>query len=401
MFLAALTLILPFRAGAQTPNTSSLPDGRALTLAELQKRAGEDNPQLAENAALKYWQAFALLPTLDKGQQKVLEQWQKAPFDAVALKLIDRSSKSRLYLQRAAKLPRCDWSLDYQDGIDLLLPHLGKARTLASLTALHARHEFEHGHWKTGAEDLTALLSLARHLEVDPPLIIQYLVGGAIETVAIQTAAPYLPELKSLLAQPASAALKGLGTGASLQQMVLKEKQIGAVWFIRELKKAEEQRQGSWQELWRHVFVPAEGHREDADLVKSAKTFEQAVKMLEELLPWYDRLAKVSALPWKEFDATYPDFIKQAKAANPLSGYVLPNIGRLVPTERRIQTQRALFKAALAIVQGGPEKLKGSQDPYGDGPFEYRALDKGFELRSRLVVRGQPLTLTVGTGKKE
>ena len=129
-------------------------------------QAPDVKPDLGANAALKYWQAFALLPALDKDQQKILEQWDKAPFDAAALKLIDRSRMSRLYLLRAAKLPRCDWSLDYQDGIDLHLPHLGKARTLASLTALHARHEFEQGHWKAGAEDVTALLGLARHLEV-------------------------------------------------------------------------------------------------------------------------------------------------------------------------------------------------------------------------------------------
>ena len=56
-------------------------------------------------------------------------------------------------------------------------------------------------------------------------------------------------------------------------------------------------------------------------------------------------------------------------------------------------------RAALAIVQGGPDKLKDSKDPFGDGPFQYRALDKGFELKSKLLVKGQPLTLTVGAAK--
>ena len=61
----------------------------------------------------------------------------------------------------------------------------------------------------------------------------------------------------------------------------------------------------------------------------------------------------------------------------------------------------ALFKAAIAVVQGGPDKLKDIKDPFGDGPFEYRALDKGFELKSKLLFKGQPVTLTVGKGKKE
>ena len=29
-----------------------------------------------------------------------------------------------MYLHRGAKLPRCDWSLDYEDGVSLRLPHL-------------------------------------------------------------------------------------------------------------------------------------------------------------------------------------------------------------------------------------------------------------------------------------
>ncbi len=69
--------------------------------------------------------------------------------------------------------------------------------------------------------------------------------------------------------------------------------------------------------------------------------------------------------------------------------------------ERRAQTQRELFKAALAVVQGGPDSLKNFRDPFGNGPFEYRRLDQGFELRSSLVVNGMPVTLTVGQAKKE
>src|SRR5262249_3802905 len=135
--------------------------------------APDAKPNLGDNAALKYWTAFGLLPTLDQNQQKLLGQWNTAPLDEAARQLIDRSRGSLLYLHRGAKLRRCDWSVDYEDGIRLVLPYLSKSRNLASLAALHARHEFEQGHWRAGAEDVTALLQLARHLETDPPLILQ------------------------------------------------------------------------------------------------------------------------------------------------------------------------------------------------------------------------------------
>ena len=349
----------------------------------------------AENAALKYWTAFALLPALDKEQQKLLDGWNKAPLDAAALKLLERSRNSLVYLHRGAKLPRCDWAPDYEDGVRLVLPHLPKARALARLAALHARHELEQGHWKAGAEDVAALLQLARHLETDR-MMIPALVGYSIEALAIEAAAPYLPELKSAL--PAAAP----PTGPTLAQRALLEKQIGATWFLQELKKAERNKAGSWQDVWKEVLgAPEEGERVDRGLVNSAKSFDQAVKLLEDLLPFYDELAKVAALPPKEFDEQYPKFARKAKAANPLAGYVLPAMDKFAASERRARARMELFKAALAVVQGGPDKLKDIKDPFGDGPFEYRPVGTGFELKSKLMFKGQPVKLMVGERKKD
>jgi hypothetical protein len=52
--------------------------------------------------------------------------------------------------------------------------------------------------------------------------------------------------------------------------------------------------------------------------------------------------------------------------------------------------------AAIAVAEGGPEKLKDITDPFGAGPFEYKALDKGFELKSKLLFEGKSVTLTAG-----
>jgi hypothetical protein len=361
----------------------------------------ETKPDLAANAALKYWQAFALLPTLDKDQQKIVQEWNKAPLDAAALKLIDKSRMSRLYLHRGAKLPNCDWSLDEEDGLNMLLPHLGRARTLSRLTALHARHEFEQGHPKAGWQDVSDLLKLSRHVGIGPTLI-QRLVGYAIERMAIEAAAPYLPELKSVLPETASEVLDKLPALPTLEQMVRSEKRIAPGWLLQELKKAEAHKKGSWQDVWNQVVELMKGPEskaQDREAVQSVKSYEQAIKLLEDLLPRYDQLAKDTALPWKEFDAQYPKFFKKAKADNPLAGFFFPAMDKVAAAERRHLTQLALFKAALAIVQGGPDRVKGVKDPFGEGTFEYRALDKGFELRSQLLFEGKAVTLRAGTGK--
>jgi hypothetical protein len=91
--------------------------------------------------------------------------------------------------------------------------------------------------------------------------------------------------------------------------------------------------------------------------------------------------------------------LTKVKTAGPFASLLLPNMNNIVPSERRSRAQVALFKAAIDVVEGGPGTLKGTNDPFGDGPFEYRALDKGFELRSKLVVRGQPVALVIGNAK--
>lgn len=360
-------------------------------------QASDAKPDLGANAALNYWTAFALLPTLDKDQEKLLDQWNKVPLDAAARSLIDRSRESREYLRRGATFKHCDWSLDYSQGIRLVMPHLAKSRVLAPLAALDARYEFEQGHWKAGAEDVAALLKLARHLETEP-MMIQQLVAYGIERTAIEAAAPYLPELKSVLPEIASDVLDSPPAGATLKEMVQKEKQIGPIWLMQELKNAEKRKPGSWQEVWKGLFPAPESS--EADFLLPPESFEQTIKLLQDLVPLFDELANMTTLPWAEFDAQYTQFVKKGKSANRLFGLLVPAVGNFVAAQRRHPAQLVLFKAALAVVQSGPDKLKEIKDPFGDGPFEYRALDKGFELKSKLLFKGQSVTLMVGNAKK-
>ena len=63
--------------------------------------------------------------------------------------------------------------------------------------------------------------------------------------------------------------------------------------------------------------------------------------------------------------------------------------------KRRADARLAL-KAAVAVVRDGPDEVKDHKDPFGDGPFEYKATDGGFELKSKLIFKDQPVTLAVG-----
>ena len=82
-------------------------------------------------------------------------------------KLLD---DSRIYADVLAgqKLSRCDWGLDYNDGVGLLMPHLSRSCDAARLAALDARRAFERHDWHTGWNDALAVMALGRNVSSDP-----------------------------------------------------------------------------------------------------------------------------------------------------------------------------------------------------------------------------------------
>ena len=346
--------------------------------------------ELAENAALQYWKAFNQMQTLDKDQQKILDEWNTvSPDDPAVKKLLDASHSSLMYFHRAAKMPRCDWGLDYDDGVSLLLPHLGKARDLARLAALHGRVEFERGNRRPLQDDAMAIMVMARHVGRDP-IMICVLVRFVLEGLVVDLVAPHAADIKAPHAQIV-AKFESLPAAPGVLQTIDVEKRYFAAWIAKKLREEERRQAGAGLALWKN-FV------QGADIPDELRqiTVEEAITKTEALLPVYDELARFVGLPREQFDAQYPAFKERTKAANPLAGLIVPAVDQLLAKERRNQARLAMLLAAVAVAESGPDKLKDIKDPFGSGPFEYRALDKGFELKSKLEFEGQPVTLTAG-----
>jgi hypothetical protein len=216
------TLLLCWAVFWPTVTTGQIPDSKS---------------DLAENAAIQYWQAFAQMPKLDADQEKMLEQWNTIPLDAGAQKLVESSHSSLMYLHRGARLKRCDWGLDYNDGISLALPHLAKSRDLARLAALRARQEFERGNKKGARADATAMTALARHVGRDP-ILVSLLVSFVIESATVDLVAPYVPEIKA----PHSQVVQLFGElpeAATVHQAVFSEKKFFSEWIVNKLTEEE------------------------------------------------------------------------------------------------------------------------------------------------------------------
>jgi hypothetical protein len=356
--------------------------------ATAQRPAGQSD--LGPNAALQYWQAFAQMPALDEEQQKILDEWSTVSLkDPSVEKLVTESHNSIKYLHRAARLERCDWGLDYNDGVSLMLPHLPKARDLARLAALHARYEMERGNSRALRDDATGMMALARHVARDP-IMICVLVRFLIQDMVVDLVAPYVPQLDAKYAD-SKAMLESLPPSSGVLDTFDMEREYFLVWIVRKIKEEEKRDPGAGLKLWNNLLGP------DAPrALKQIQSLDQAIKLTEGVIPVYDELKELVALPPAEFDTRYPDFQQQNLKPDTVAAFLIPQIDNLLAKERRSQARVAMLLAAIAVAEGGPNQLKDIDDPFGSGPFEFHKLDKGFELKSQLRYEGEQVTLKIG-----
>ena len=173
------------------------------------------------NAALQFWKAVAYYPTLSAEEEKIVEGWATVPLDGSVEKILSQSQNAILFFERAAKCPYCDWGLDYNDGIELLLPHLAKARQLARLTSLHARQAFARGDIQTAQADAHTIAVMARYVAQDP-IMISKLVGISMERLVIDLLAPQATKI-STSSITLQAQYKNLPPAATLRECILTE----------------------------------------------------------------------------------------------------------------------------------------------------------------------------------
>lgn len=127
-------------------------------------------PPETRNAALRYWMAFAEIkdPPSDKATQELLERTAagEAAWDEAKLgPILDGNADAIGILQRATKLPDCDWGIEYSQGPRASIAFVPRARVLARLSTLEGIREMAEGQgqaavdtWLSGirfAQDLT------------------------------------------------------------------------------------------------------------------------------------------------------------------------------------------------------------------------------------------------------
>jgi hypothetical protein len=109
--------------------------------------------------------------------------------------LLERHAATLDLLRRAADRPGCRFERDWsRPSLDMLLPELQEMRQAARLLALAARRAAAAGNGAQALADVVRIHRLGRHAASEP-LLINGLVGQAIDEIAIGAFADVLPRL--------------------------------------------------------------------------------------------------------------------------------------------------------------------------------------------------------------
>lgn len=177
----------------------------------------------SRNAALRYW-ALASSISREQGDKISAVTWDtvggeldrsKWPKELEAAAKLVEGELAMIGpgLVSASKLTKCDFELPLEEGVSVLLPHLGRMRMIARTVRIEARVHLAAGNADKAADLLCGLMRLSRHLPNDRTLI-SSLVGVAISALARD-------EMQYVLASPT---LTQAGRDALLTELKLSAK---------------------------------------------------------------------------------------------------------------------------------------------------------------------------------
>jgi len=284
--------------------------------------------------------------------------------------------------------------------------HLDKGRMLGRLACLRGRYEIEKGNARAGAEDLGAALALARHLGTDDTLI-GLLVQRAQEQQVIHYLAARLPDLGPAARKALAVRLEALPAGASLRRSVQFDRRFGVDWFLERLGGMKGKKEAVWQEEVVRLLAPGPADAEQAKKVRAMlkaldePKLDKLAQHTRALGAHYDGLLELTALPPEKADPKIAALTAKLKD-NPVAEYLaLLKAGKVWDADTAGRARLDMLRAALLLLEGKEDKFKAFPDPFGKGPFTHRKVPGGFELESKLKVKGEAVKLRVGRPKKD
>jgi len=310
----------------------------------LQTRAQSKTPTETRNAALRYWIAFADMqdPPADEATRKLLERTVSgdAVWDESRLgELIQQNETAIQEMQRATKLPDCDWGLEYSQGPRASIAFMMKARALARLNTLYGLRQAAHGDPQAAVKSWMAGVKFSRDLAKGGTLIFVLVARSAL-----------LSDLSALR----KAADQGLLDPSARKQAALEVNALPETGF-------------DWSDSWEmETFVIENGWSS----ILKAKDPREMYKAIvgEELSASYQLPAPVDLAAFRKFmdeiaaalnlspvatRSRLEELRSREKALNPMLQKSIPNFERVNGNRLEVQSAR---NAALRSLTAAPQK---------------------------------------------
>jgi hypothetical protein len=154
--------------------------------------AAANYPRETNNAALRYWMAFAEMQDVsaDNATQELLEKtaagevaWEEAKLAPI----LDANADAIAIMQRGTKLSECDWGLEYGRGARASIAYAPRARALARLNTLEGMRQMSKGDSQSAVNTWLAGIRFSRDL-----------AHGGTLIFALMAKATLLPNLRML-----------------------------------------------------------------------------------------------------------------------------------------------------------------------------------------------------------
>jgi hypothetical protein len=357
------------------------------------------------NPALTYYQAFLAAPTLEPADREFLlgsNDWrgQKLPTRLGELIAQYDSQFSLVQAATRAAVP-CDWGIDVSRGAATLLPHLARTKAVAVTVRVRALWDLQEGRPAEAAEDLLATLALGRNVSRDGTFI-SALVQNAVEAIVCGVVAEnfgrFPPETLKRLEQGFDAAPARGTVAASMGA----EKRLFYDWCVRRIQELQQQHPGNDTKVMEEInhylgFTMPEWditNRWERITRAAGGTSAGVLRLVQEDGPTFDRMRKLMALPYAEYESQLKTFQAEvANSTNPFTADDLTIFSRGRPRELRVEVMSAMVRAAIEYKLHGDAGLQSVKDPCGDGSFSFQrfffqGVDRGFALKSPLDAGG-------------
>ena len=146
-------------------------------------RAQASFPPETDNAALRSWFALAEVREQDDATRHLLQETAtgRVPWDEAKLgPFLDSNLDAVRTMQRATKLPACDWGFDYQHGSWTPNWFVMQARLLSDLNQLQGKREMAHGDSRAAVNAWLAGVHFAQDVSRGNPIIVAYVAHWMI-----------------------------------------------------------------------------------------------------------------------------------------------------------------------------------------------------------------------------